>query len=217
MFTIDEDHDEDRDDTEDADFEDENSDEDEDSDDDSDSDEDEDADSDDDSDSDEDSDEDDSDDEDKKPVTRGELKKILKSNQNRSNAKRRVDSKKGRDTRPPSKTEARLSKIEQSQSRAELLERKRQFGYDNGLSPKEVDVVFRLTRRPTKKFLAIPYVKGAIDAIREQSNVRSNTPRSSGGTFKTSGGKDWKDLKPDERQANFSERRQAILDSKGKK
>ncbi len=167
-------------DIEDADLENENSDDEEAEDEDTADDEDDEAgDSDDDKDSDEDLD---------KPLTKRDLNKILESKQNKNNAMRRVDSKKGRDNKQPSKElTQRLSKIEQSQQKADLLERKRTFGYENNLSPKEVDHVFRLTKRPTAKFLKDPVVSAALGAIRAQSNVRDNTPSGKGQSFKSSG------------------------------
>lgn len=160
-------------------------------------------------------DEKDSEEDDDKPVTKGELKRLLKGNQNQNNAKRRVSSK-GRDTNPPPKANDRLDRVERTLQHTALLEKKRDFGYKNNLSPDEVDVVFRLTSRPTSKFLQEPQVKGAIEGLRAHRNVRNNTPGSTGQTFKTSVGKDWKDLKDDEKQANFADRRRSILESKRK-
>lgn len=205
-------HDED-----DADVDEENSDEEEDGDD-EDQDEDEDSD---DSDSDEDSDEDDD-----KPVSRKELNAALKKLGNRGNANRRVNSK-DRDGKDPKgragdrrnnsqspKTEERLSEIEKSVKRAEVLEKKRAFGFEHNLAPKQVDHVFKLTKRPTKKFLEQPHVKAAIDAIGAQSNVRDNTPSGGGRGFKSQAGKSWEKMDATEKQENFVERRRAIIASK---
>lgn len=180
-----------------------------------------DADKDDDADDSEDEDESDKDDtseEDKKPATIGDLKKLLKGNQNKSNAQRRIDSKNGRNKNQNTpKINSRLDAIEQSQAKAVLLERKRQFGHENNLSPKEVDVVFRLSKRPTAKFLKEPEVAGAIGAIRAAQKVRDNTPGGSGKTPKTPSQADWIKLKPAERQSSFADRRRAILDAKRNK
>lgn len=168
-----------------------------------------------------DSDDDESDDEeDDKPVTRKELREFLRKNGNNRNANRRVHSKdrdKDRDRRHNSqspKTEERLSSVEQSLKKTALLEAKRTFGYENSLSPAQVDVVFRMTKRPTKKFLETPYVKAALDTIAQQSNVRDNTPSGSGRTFKSQGGKSWDKMDANEKQQNFADRRRAILASK---
>lgn len=168
-------------------------------------------------DSDEDDESDDEEDEDNKPVTRKELREMLQGKKNQTNANRRIASKqdKGRSTKQPSELDKRLSTLEQTQKETALLERKRTFGYDNGLSPKQVNHVFRLTKRPTAKFLAKPHVKAAIDAIASQEKVARNTPSSSGKKFRQGGGdKKWTDLKPEERQSSLADRRREILERK---
>lgn len=205
MFDTNEDEQNDDSDTEDTDLEDENSEDGEDEDE-------SDSEDEDDDDSDE---EDDSDEDDDKPVTRKDLKAFRKSIANKDNAKRRIASKKGDITKPPKPNE-RLDRIEQAQKQSALLERKRMFGYENNLSPDEVDIVFKLGKRPTKKFLDLPYVKGALEGHRADKNVRNNTPSSNGRAFQANG-KEWKDMKADEKQANFKDRRQAILDAKRNK
>jgi hypothetical protein len=141
---------------------------------------------------------------------------MLQSKKNQTNANRRITSKdKARPTKQPSESDKRLEKVEQTLKETALLERKRSFGYDNGLSPKQVNHVFRLTKRPTAKFLAKPHVKAALDAIKSQEKVANNTPSGSGKRFKSGGGgKSWTELKPEERQASLSDRRREILDRK---
>lgn len=215
LFFADDEHDEDRDEEEeDADFEDNSDDEEEDSDDEEDGEE---------SDDSEDSDEEDDDeDDDDKPVTRKEMRdllKALKKDGNKRNALRRVASKdnKGRVTKQPSDTDRRLSSVEKTVKETQLLERKRSFGYDNNLSPKQVNYVFRLTKRPTTAFLAKPHVKAALDAIKSQENIARNTPSGSGKRGGNGGnGKKWSELKPEERQTGFADRRREILASKGR-
>jgi hypothetical protein len=210
LFANDE-HDKDRDEEEDADLDDENS-EDEDSDD---EDKDDDSDSDDEKDSDEEDDsEDDDEDEDNKPVTRKELRELLKSNQNKRNAADRVSKKKGQNTKQPSETDKRLAALEQSHKERMLLEKKLDFASEHGLSKKQVNYVFKLTNRPTPKFLNKPHVKAALDAIKSQEGVARNTPSSSGKRFKSPGGKKWTELSSEERQANLADRRASILASK---
>ncbi len=157
----------------------------------------------------------DEEDEDDKPVTRKELRELLKGKKNDSNAKRRMESKNRNISKAP-KVEERISQIEQSQKKAELLEKKRTFGYENSLSPKQVDIVFRMTKRPTKKFLDEPYVKAALGAIASESNVRENTPGNSGRNFKSNGGKSWDKMDEKDKQDNFADRRRSILESKRK-
>lgn len=207
LYFADDEPDKDLDEEEDADLDDENSDNDEDSDD-----EDKDADADDEEDSDE---EDDSeDDEDNKPVTRKELRELLKSNQNKRNASDRVSKKKGQNTKQPSETDKRLAQLEQSNKERMLLEKKLDFASEHGLSKKQVNYVFKLTNRPTPKFLNKPHVKAALDAIKSQEGVARNTPSSSGKRFKAPGGKKWTELSSEERQSNFQDRRASILAGK---
>lgn len=59
-----------------------------------------------------------------------------------------------------------------------LAEEKRQFGYQNGLSPEETDAVFKINPKPTKETLEDPFVKGGLEAIRAKKRVDSNTPGS---------------------------------------
>lgn len=197
-------------DEEDADLDDENS-EDEDSDD---EDKDDDSESDDDSDSDKDDEEEDDEDEDNKPVTRKELRELLKSNRNKHNAADRVSKKKGQNTKQPSDTDKRLAQLEQSNKERMLLEKKLDFASEHGLSKKQVNYVFKLTNRPTPKFLNKPHVKAALDAIKAQEGVARNTPSSSGKRFKAPGGKKWTELSSEERQSNFQDRRASILANK---
>jgi hypothetical protein len=60
-----------------------------------------------------------------------------------------------------------------------LAETKRQFGYENGLSPEETDFVFKINGKPTKDALEDVAIKGALQAIRSQKKVADNIPRAS--------------------------------------
>lgn len=60
-----------------------------------------------------------------------------------------------------------------------LAERKRQFGYENGLSPEETDAVFRINPNPTKDTLKDPFVEGGLNHLRAKKRVDSNTPGNS--------------------------------------
>lgn len=152
--------------------------------------------------------EEDDDDDDNKPVTRKELREALsgKRKGNNRNAKRRVSSK-NRDSSPSSNQEGRISNLE-------VAEKKRTFGHENNLSPKQVDFVFKQTKRPTKKFIERAEIKAALDAIAAQSNVRDNTPGSSGRGFKSQSGKSWEKMDDREKQDNLADRRRAIIASK---
>lgn len=170
--------------------------------------------------------EDDSDDEDSKPLTRGDLKKILSERskertKNRDAAAERLSKKRGlsNSTRSADRKEAeRLDRIENFQRKQEVLESKRQFGYENNLAPDEVDVVFRLTKRPTGKSLNDPVIKGALTGYREAKRARANIPGSGGAgrPGRADRNKEDKNLSPTERKDRFVARRQEILSARGR-
>ena len=168
-------------------------------------------------------DSDDSDEDDDKPLTTRALKKILdardsRRSKNRDAAARRT-SDKGRDDKRanrPDPNAARLEAIEKEQARSRLLEAKRQFGYENGLSPDEVDVVFRLTKRPTAKALKDPVIAGALEGHRTAKRARNNIPSTQGRPGARHSAKADKDLTPKERQDRFADRRREILAGKQK-
>lgn len=89
----------------------------------------------------------------------------------------------------------RISRLEQS-------EKKREFGYMNGLSPEETDLVFRFNPNPTKEDLDNPFVKGGLGAIRASQKQKSNTP-SSGSSAPTFKGKSFNELSEEEKEKNF--------------
>lgn len=163
----------------------------------------------------EDSDEEEEEDEDDKPVTRRELKELLKS-KNRTNARDRVTSKKkGPITKQPSELEQTVAELKKRDEQRAVLEKKLDFASEHNLSRKQVEHVFRLTKRPTAKFLNKPHVKAALDAIKSSENIARNTPNGSGKRGRTQGGdKKWTELPSDERQSGFADRRRSILASK---
>lgn len=169
---------------------------------------------DDDDDSDEEEDSEDEEDDDDKPVTRKELRDILKGDKNNRSARRRVSSKKQRDTRKPSETDSRLDALEESDKQRKIAEKKLDFASEHGLSKKQVNYVFKQTKRPTAKFLQKPHVKAALDSIKSQEGVARNTPSGSGKRYKAPGGKKWTELSSEERQSNFADRRASILAGK---
>lgn len=167
-------------------------------------------------DDDEDSDEEDDseDDDDNKPVTRKELREMLKGNKNDRNARRRVSSKDKRDNKPSSDLEKTVAELKQDSELRKVAEKKLDFASEHRLSKKQVNYVFRLTKRPTSKFLNKPHVRAGLDAIKSQESVARNTPSGSGKRFKAPGGKKWTELPAEERQSNFADRRASILANK---
>lgn len=90
-----------------------------------------------------------------------------------------------------------------------FAETKRQFGYENSLSPDETDMVFRFNPKPTKEDLDNPFVKGGIEALRSKRRAESNTPSPSSKIFKVAG-KQWHELSPSEKEANWNKRQEFL-------
>lgn len=151
----------------------------------------------------------DSDDEDNKPLTRKDLAKILAKEANRRAASQRGTSKKRDLPDANRKTSVDVERID----RLEQLETKRQFGYENNLAPDEVDVVYRLVRKPRAKDLLDPIVKGALDGYRSDKRAKANMPSSNGRPARVTA-RDEKNMTPAEKRDRFTDRRRQILASK---
>lgn len=169
-------------------------------------------------DEDDESDKDDSDDEAPLPKTRKELDKLV------ADAVRRAQNRKGAgqrhrrngnlsDTQRRGKSDPAVESLSSTVKDLQQAETKRQFGYEHSLTPKEVDLVFRFDRNPSAKTLKNPAVKGALDGIRAHQRAKDGIPSSNGRTFQV-GGKDYNELKPEEKSKNFGDRRRAILEGK---
>jgi hypothetical protein len=78
----------------------------------------------------------------------------------------------------------------------QMAEKKRQFGYEHGLSPEETDAVFKLSPNPNKEVLDDPFVKGGLSALRAKKRVIENTPSASKSSFREALKK--QDVTPDE-------------------
>ena len=85
------------------------------------------------------------------------------------------------------------------------VEEKRQFGYQHGLSPEEADQVFNYAQgagiKP-EKALEHPFVKSGLESLKATQRAQSATPRPSSRSPLVEG-KTFKDLKPEERKANW--------------
>lgn len=167
----------------------------------------------------------DSDDEESKPLSPSEqkaLRALLKrSTSNRSSAAERVSKKRDLPSAQRSgdrKEAGRLDSLEKTQQQLLRNEEKRQFGYENSLAPDEVDVVFRLTKRPTSKSLNDPVIKGALDGYRTAKRAKANTPGAGGGSrpgrASDRSAKE-ENLSPAERRDKFADRRREILANRG--
>lgn len=106
---------------------------------------------------------------------------------------------------PNSKSTEELQEIRETVNKLSLAEQKRQFQYENNLSPEQTDKVFAITSKPTKETLEDPFVKAGLEAIRQQQRVSEATPSPSGRSA-THNGKTFKDMTPDERQAAMDAR-----------
>lgn len=91
-----------------------------------------------------------------------------------------------------------------------LAEKKRQFGYEHGLSPKETDRVFQVNPDPDAETLKDPFIKAGLEAIRRQDRAANNSPTSSAKAHSLSPKKLSK-LSKEEREAEF----QKYMKSKG--
>lgn len=163
------------------------------------------------------SDADDSNDDDDKPLTRKDLKALdaklnaLAVSRRKNSEKRPLQQNKNRSGNQAEND--RLDRLEQAQRQQQISERKRQFGYENNLSPSEVDIVYRIEKRPSKETLKDPVILGALQGHRDAVNAKENIPGTRGRTYQV-GNKDFKDLKPEEKKAKFGDRRRAILEGK---
>jgi len=83
-----------------------------------------------------------------------------------------------------------------------LAERKRQFGYEHNLSPKETDRVFQINAEPDADTLKDPFIKAGIEALRRQDRVANNSlaPSAKSGTFNP---KKFTKLSAQEKDAEF--------------
>jgi hypothetical protein len=82
-----------------------------------------------------------------------------------------------------------------------LAEKKRQYQYENSLTPEQTDMIFRTNPNPTKKDLDNPFIQGGLSALKAKNRVEDNTPSSSGKSFSISG-KSWSEMTADERKVN---------------
>lgn len=61
-----------------------------------------------------------------------------------------------------------------------MLEEKRQFGFENNLSPKETDYAWKFAGgKPSKEVLEDDFFKGGLESLRAKQRLENNTPSSS--------------------------------------
>lgn len=105
----------------------------------------------------------------------------------------------------PAKQESLDEDVVKSVKNLELIEAKRQYGYENNLSPEETDFIFKFTGgKPSKDILTNPFVKSGLEGYRASKRLEANTP-SSTTTSKVFQGKEFKEMNEDERRKAFEE------------
>lgn len=119
-------------------------------------------------------------------------------------AKKAEASKKEAPKKIEQKKEEDEDDIRQTVQQLKLAEQKRQFGFENNLSPEETDYLFKIDQNPNKEMLEDPFVKGGLEAIRAKKRDSQNTPSLSGRSPRFELPKK-KDLSADEKQQHFEE------------
>lgn len=162
------------------------------------------------------------DDEDNKPITltKKELAKQIQDGiKNHFISKRHENKNRSKNYQPDSKkVDKNLDPINSRIDQIELRDAKREFGYEHNLPPKAVDLVFKLTdNKPSAKSLKDPFIAGGIERIKNQNNLRDNTPSGAGADSFEVGGKKFEEMTPEEKQKNFSGKQKQILSNKGKR
>ena len=152
-----------------------------------------------------------------KPITKKDLldfRKGIDSQINNRFASKRHESKQ---TKNYSK-DSDKSKDDPLNNRLQAIEisnAKRDFGYQNNLSPVETDLVFKFANgKPTAKTLDNPFVKGGLEHLRTSNNLKNNLSQGSGASTFEVEGKKWDDLDPKDKQSNFAAKQKAILSNK---
>lgn len=167
-------------------------------------------------------DEDEPDEDDDKPLTGKALRDALKGFKadinktidGRFSKSRKEQKPSNKPYKPDQNKDGKAKPWEADINEMKQAENKRQFGYENGLSPKEVDLVFKYDPKPTNATLKDPFVEGGLERLRTQAGVSKNIPRGSSARTVKINGKTWDEMKPDEKKANIVERRKAILEAK---
>lgn len=158
-------------------------------------------------------DEDDEDDE--APLKKGEFKNFQKTVLDGINALKRHSMKNSpKGNIRPDRTRDDKDPYAERFDKIELSEQKRQFGYENQLSPKEVDLVFQFTKKPSAKTLQHPFVAGGLEKMRAKNDVRENTPEGASARALVVDGKKFDDLDSKDKQANFGTLQKSILSKK---
>lgn len=118
----------------------------------------------------------------------------------------RIKKQKPQPTLPTQKPKDDMGNVREAGTRLsalELAESKRQYAWENNLSPEETDAVFRLNSNPTKETLNDIFIKGGLEAFRAKKRVENAIPSPSSRSSAVDG-KSFADMTPEEREKNFS-------------
>lgn len=150
-----------------------------------------------------------------RPVTMAEFLEAQKSiNNNLAVIRRHATKDSSKNIIQPKPASAGKDPIVNSVRRLEDIERKRTFGYENSLSPEEVDAVFKLDPKLSRKTLDNPFVQGGLERLRAQKNADANIPSGHSARKFGTEGKNWNELPATEKEANFADVQKAILAKK---
>ena len=136
----------------------------------------------------------------------------LQAKYNRLHGRFLRETKQAKSEKPKLKSEE-LGETGTRLSKLELLETKRQFAWENNLSPEETDKVFSLTRNPTKETLKDPFIQAGLEGLRALKRVAEATPSTSGRSKKYEG-KNFDELSIDEQKQNYSDHVASLLKRK---
>lgn len=154
-------------------------------------------------------------DENQRPVTLAEFQELQKTiNNNLAAIRRHATKDPSKNIIQPKANFAGKDPIVNSVRRLEDIERKRTFGYENSLSPEEVDAVFKLDPKLSRKTLDNPFVQGGLERLRAQKNADANIPSGHSARKFGTEGKNWNELPAADKEANFAEVQKAILAKK---
>lgn len=101
-------------------------------------------------------------------------------------------------------------------SRLELAERKRQFAYENQLSPDETDRLFKINPNPSKADLDDPFVKAGIEGLRAKKRIENGTPSPSSNSPKING-KTFEEMDDADRAKNYEAMMRAKAEARARR
>lgn len=120
-------------------------------------------------------------------------------------------------TQPKLETKAKTTDNKDILGKIELLEmaeKKRQFGYEHGLSPEQTDRVFRVNPNPSAEDLKDPFIQAGLNALKRKESLEKNIPETSAKTSAVLP-KDFDKLSPQEKDAAYEKFMKERLKKRG--